>query len=97
MESLPAWWIFFGHPDFRKQTFFFAWPKLDIFPLDCYGPGSHWFRYDLHVGPPDQRFHDGCWFSHPQLSSEAFRGNEYSKGSDQRILLTLQSELMRTV
>ena len=22
MDSLPAWWIFFGHPDFRKQTFF---------------------------------------------------------------------------
>ena len=28
MDSLPAWWTFFGHPDFCKQTFYFAWPEL---------------------------------------------------------------------
>ena len=31
MNSLPAWWSFFGHPDFRKQTFFFAWPYTFFF------------------------------------------------------------------
>ena len=30
MDSLPAWWTFFDHLDFRKQTFFFAWPKVRL-------------------------------------------------------------------
>ena len=30
MNSLPAWWTFFGHPDFRKQTFHFAWPEICV-------------------------------------------------------------------
>ena len=31
MDSLPAWWIFFFcHPDFRKQTFFFAWSDNNL-------------------------------------------------------------------
>ena len=34
MDSLPAWWTFLGYPDFRKQTFYFAWPRYNPFS-DC--------------------------------------------------------------
>jgi hypothetical protein len=34
MDSLPAWWIFFGHPDFRKQTFFLL-GLITMYSEDC--------------------------------------------------------------